>query len=405
MTFIENEERILSTMKGKRILKLALSMITAVMICPTVNLANAESSLASDGWEIIDEKTTHYVEESKSALQYEKLMDSFEETGTGKLIYPNYYGGSYINDNGDFVVCTVAENAKEKEYTLKSIKENINLSDFEIKNVKYSYNELEKMMALLNEYKQNNRDSKISKNWSGHFLSDLENTIFVELNDMDDEQISLFRKEVTDSPMITFINSGGQGVNCANLNPGRGINNSTIGVSGSMGYRARTNGKIGFVTAAHVGYVGNVIEGTSSTIGKITARQNWGSVDAAFVEITSAHTPTNILNGTDATLSTSIKNPAQGATVHKRGAVTGHSSGVIYSTNASKEFDNTLFTNLTYTSLKAESGDSGGIVYYNVTSGSTTTRYTSGIVKGLDANGTYYTKASLINSALGITRY
>lgn len=74
-------------------------------------------------------------------------------------------------------------------------------------------------------------------------------------------------------------------------------------------------------------------------------------------------------------------------------------------TNASKEFDNTLFTNLTYTSLKAESGDSGGIVYYNVTSGSTTTRYTSGIVKGLDANGTYYTKASLINSALGITRY
>ena len=124
-----------STMMGKTILKLALSMIPVVMICPTVSMANVESSLVFDGWEIIDEKTTHYVEESKSALQYEELMDSFEETETGKWIYPNYYGGLYINDNGDFVVCAVAENAREKAYALKSIKENINSSDFEIKNV------------------------------------------------------------------------------------------------------------------------------------------------------------------------------------------------------------------------------------------------------------------------------
>lgn len=369
-----------------------------------MSLANTESSLAFGGWEIIDEKTTRSAEESKSALQYEKLMDSFEETETGELIYPNYYGGSYIDDNGEFVVCAVAENAKEKEYALKSIKENADASDFNIKNVKYSYNELEEMMEFLNEYKQNNCDTIITKNWSGHFLSDRDNAIFVELNDVNDEQISLFRKEVTDSAMITFIKSGGQSVNCANLNPGRGINNPTLGMVGSMGYRARTNGKIGFVTAGHVGYVGNVIEGASSTIGKITARQNWGSVDAAFVEITGAHNPTNTLNGTDATLSTAIRNPAQGATVHKRGAH-GYSKGVIYSTNASGEFEKTFFTNLTLTDLQAQHGDSGGIVYYNVTSGSTTTHYTSGIIKGLNNNGTYYTKASLINSALGITRY
>ena len=395
----------MSIMTGKMILKLALTMVTAVMICPTVSLADAGSSVASDGWEITDEKSARSVEEGKSALQYDKLMDSFEETEAGELIYPNYYGGSYIDENGDLVVCAVAESAKEKASTLKSIKETVNSSDLQIKNVKYSYNDLEKMMELLNEYKQSNLDSKVSKNWSGHYLSDRDNTIFVELNDMDDEQISLFRKEVTDSPMITFINSGGEGVNCANLNPGRVINNTTLGISGSMGYRARTNGSVGFVTAGHLGSVGDVIKGISSTIGKITARQNWGSVDAAFVEITSSHTPTNILNGTDATLSTTVKNPAQGATVHKRGATTDHTKGVISSTNASKEFDNTLFTNLTYTSMSAKSGDSGGIVYYNETSGSTTKRYTSGIVKGMDVNGTYYTKASLINSALGITRY
>lgn len=237
----------MSNMTGKMILKLALTMVTAVMICPTVSLANAGSSAASDGWEITDEKSARSVEEGKSALQYDKLMDSFEETETGELIYPNYYGGSYIDENGHFVVCAVAENAKEKASTLKSIKETVNSSDFQIKNVKYSYNDLDKMMELLNEYKQSNLDSRVSKNWSGHYLSDRDNTIFVELNDMDDEQISLFKKEVTDSPMITFINSGGQGVNSANLNPGRGINNSTLGISGSMGYRAKTNGSVGFV--------------------------------------------------------------------------------------------------------------------------------------------------------------
>ena len=87
-------------------------------------------------------------------------------------------------------------------------------------------------MEFLNKYKQNTRDSEIAKNWSGHFLSDSDNAIFVELDDVSDEQISLFRKEVTASPMISFINSGGQVVDCANLNPEKGINNPTMGISG-----------------------------------------------------------------------------------------------------------------------------------------------------------------------------
>lgn len=273
----------------KTILKLALSVVTAVMICPAASQASAEPSLASDEEKIIDEKTTRRIKESKSSLQYEKLMDSFEETETGELIYPDYYGGSYIDDDGGFVVCVVATNDEEKKYTSKSIEETIHASDFKIKSVKYSYNELEEMMEFLNKYKQNTRDSEIAKSWSGHFLSDSDNAIFVELDVVSDEQISLFRKEVTDSPMISFINSGGQGVDCANLNPGRGTNNATTGMSGSMGYRASINGRIGFVTAAHVASVGDVIKGASSTIGEVTISQNWGSVDAAFLEITSTH--------------------------------------------------------------------------------------------------------------------
>ncbi len=276
-------------MMKKTILKLALSVVTAVMICPVASQASAEPSLASDEEKIIDEKTTRRIKESKSSLQYEKLMDSFEETETGELIYPDYYGGSYIDDDGGFVVCVVATNAEEKKYTSKSIEETIHASDFKIKSVKYSYNELEEMMEFLNKYKQNTRDSEIAKSWSGHFLSDSDNAIFVELDVVSDEQISLFRKEVTDSPMISFINSGGQGVDCANLNSGRGTNNATTGMSGSMGYRASINGRIGFVTAAHVASVGDVIKGTSSTIGEVTISQNWGSVDAAFLEITSTH--------------------------------------------------------------------------------------------------------------------
>ncbi len=388
----------------KMTFNLVLSMAAAVMICPMVSHAKAETS-AFDGWRTNDEKNVSLEKESASSSMYEKLMDSFENTETGEVVYPDYYGGTYINHDGDAVVCVATEGTKARTRALKNIKATTDSSDFVIENVEYSYNELEDMMNFLNEYKQKNGNDLITKSWSGHFLSDRDNTIFVELDDVNEDVISLFKKEVTDSPMISFVSSGGQGENCADLNPGREINNPTTGYSGSMGYRARTDGQIGFVTAAHIGYLENVIKGISSTIGKISLRQNWGSVDAAFVEITSAHIPTNTLNGTDATLSTAIRNPAQGATIHKRGATTGHTKGVIYSTNASKEFDNTFFTNLTYTSFGAKAGDSGGIVYYNEASGSSTIHYTSGIVKGMDANGTYYTKASLINSALGIRRY
>lgn len=228
----------------KTILKLALSVVTAVMICPAASQASAEPSLVFAGEKIIDEKTTRRIKESDSSLQYEELMDSFEETETGELIYPDYYGGSYIDDDGGLVVCIVAANAEEKKYASKNIKEAINASDFKIKNVKYSYNELEEMMEYLNRYKQNTRDSEIAKSWSGHFLSDSDNAVLVQLDDVSDEQISLFRKEVTDSPMISFINSGGQGVDCANLNPERDINNPAMGISGLMGYKLVLTGEL-----------------------------------------------------------------------------------------------------------------------------------------------------------------
>lgn len=124
-------------------------MVTAVMICSTVSLANAESSPAFDGWEIAGEKDDRHVKEGKSSLQYEKLMDSFEDTETGELVYPEYYGGSYINDDGDAVVYVVAENVKEKERALKSIKSTTDTSDIKVKNVEYSYKELEILLWLL----------------------------------------------------------------------------------------------------------------------------------------------------------------------------------------------------------------------------------------------------------------
>lgn len=219
-------------MIGKKILKLALLVITAVMICPMVSLANTEPSLASDGEKIINEKTTRHVEESNSSILYDKLMDSYEETAAGELTCPDYYGGSYIDDDGGFVICVVAANAEEEKYASKSIEKTINSSDFKIRNVTYSYNELEEMMEFLNKYRQGNND-EIAKSWSGHFLSNSDNAIIVQLDDMSDEQIALFKREVTDSPMIRFAKSGGQLVDCANLNSDKDTNNSTIGVSGS----------------------------------------------------------------------------------------------------------------------------------------------------------------------------
>lgn len=335
-------------------------------------------------------------------LSYEKLMKSFNtKMGALDSDYPDYYCGSYIDDKGELVIY-VKDTSKSKDLILQNITQVLGEKNFIVKFVEYSYNELNSVMETLNAFKLENPDNTIANNFNIYWLSDRDNNVVVELNDMSEDQIALFKKEVIDSPIIIFKPSSGTPVKEANVNPGQKI--STSSANGSMGYRAKKNGAVGIVTAGHLASLNKTININGANIGKVTARQESGSVDAGFVKITNtSYTPTNTLNGTSNKLSTTTSKPGSGTVINKLGYSTGATSGKVLSTNVTVTLDGITHTNLTSADYSSSAGDSGGIIYSYISS--TNTRYTLGIHCAAVGSTRYYVKADEINSALGTSRY
>jgi hypothetical protein len=165
----------------------------------------------------------------------------------------------------------------------------------------------------------------------------------------------------------------------------------------------------GVMTAAHVvNYEGYIYTTDGIPFAKCIRRALGGSCDSAFCEIiNNSFVPTNSLYSQGGPqLSTTTTNPAQGATVYKLGK-NGLSGGTVLETDGTISVDGDTFIHLSFTTYNSSGGDSGGLVYKV----GLATRYTAGIHKGhvTNSGGTllysFFTKADVQNSYLGVTRY
>jgi streptogrisin B len=346
------------------------------------------------------ESETTYIdaEAQESACQaYDNLMNSFPMSReTGRKIYPDYYGGSFINDEDKLVVyVTNMDNVLALGAVLDS-------DDVVFQICEYSYNELNTIMDELNAYKLENSEDHISKEFNYYGLFDSENRIIVKLDNFSEENISEFRENVYDSDAIIFEPANGSAVMEVNVNPGGTISDGTG--NGSVGFRVKIGDVIGFTTAGHVIGANELLYYGGTEFAQCTISQRSGNVDVAFCVITdNSYSLTNTLEGTSNTLSTTISEPGVGTVINKIGATTNHTSGEITSTNVSINFAGTLITNLTEADYSSDNGDSGGVVYSYISS--TNTRYTLGIHTGSGHGKRFYTKANHINAALGSVRY
>lgn len=334
---------------------------------------------------------------------YDELMNSFPlSRSTGEKIYPDYYGGSYINDFGQLVIY-VTDMANTP-----AVLSDIDSSTVVYQQCDYSYSELNELMDILNCYKLQNPDDSIARNFNHYALLDAENRIVVDLDDYSETRIQEFKDHVSSSDAILFVKAEAPMEQYA-LQPGEKISShayDTYYYTGSIGYRAERNGIKGLVTAGHViGANKTLYQGVGEkVIGKCLVSNVGGSYDAAFCEITDTSTLSNTLYGTSNVLSTAISEPGVGTLVNKIGAATQHTYGKITSINATVSYiDGPTLTNMTEVELYSEKGDSGGIFYSYVSS--TNTRYTLGILTGGNSTTTSYSKANEINKGLGTKRY
>lgn len=116
--------------------------------------------------------------------------------------YPDYYGGSYYDEDGQLAVLIVTGFDVKK----KSIDSLLDVSDYYIVDCKYSYNDILCVHKYLSDFFMDRQNdfiiNKITINSLGISLK--KNTVFVSLKDSTKENVALFRKQVSNSPIISF---------------------------------------------------------------------------------------------------------------------------------------------------------------------------------------------------------
>lgn len=181
--------------------------------------------------------------------------------------YPDYYGGSYINENGKLVVY-VTDGAAEQ--AIEILAESLG-NGTEYKECNYSFNELHSIMDTINNFMRNPTNKALSANIRQFCILDDQNTVEVKLRDISDEQIELFKKEVVDSDAIIFKKIHAEASTQfpsrdtaennldettrtnVSVNPGSKIMSYILGDSyATAGYRGKDSViNVGFVTAGH----------------------------------------------------------------------------------------------------------------------------------------------------------
>ena len=178
----------------KKCAKLVSILCAAVMMLSSVAFA-ADSS---------DEAADAPVQEG-AALTYDALMQSFSAAPDQSPVYPDYYGGSYINDAGILVILVTDEKAAANH--LAGL--NLDGNTYTMQPCVYSYQELRAVLEQMNAYMREHSDSPIARNVVSFALNTEKNAITVKLAECTEEKIQEFRRNIYDSHSLLFEASDG----------------------------------------------------------------------------------------------------------------------------------------------------------------------------------------------------
>ena len=349
--------------------------------------------------EICGRSSAYFENDKKAHDIFQRLHNYLHAENTEEFI--ENYGGIYLNKNGNLVV-KIVHNSSGNDELISEVKKYGATYEF----CSFSYNELLHTMESINNYLMSISGKKNTHQivCAGLYIKD--NRVKVGLANHAQAIIEAFKKDVCNSDCIEFFKSDLIIKEDVNINCGYPI------TGGSVAYRAKKNGDIGIVTAAHViTSVGQSVVYNNVNIASCVVRQNSGSVDGAFCKITnSEYVPTNYIGSdTSKVLLTSIYEPEEGKIVNFVGKVNNGAGEVLSTKYSYVSSSGVSYTNLVTAGYVSEPGDSGGLVYTYMSNGEL--RETTGVNHGHanHSDGTYayaiFSKASSINSALSIERY
>lgn len=323
------------------------------------------------------------------------------------FVYPDYYGGGYLDTDGNVVVLVKGDRNKYvSEFQRRTLSSNV-----VVKECLYSYNELVHFNELLTE-KFMNESLREELHWTSVGIDTEANKVIVGIVGCTEQAIAKFKSLVLDSDVVTF-KEGGEGVLDSSIDLGGNI--SYLSAGGSLGYRARGSGGSGFVTAGHcVPKVGGFVYIDGSYGADCKNTQYAGSFDGAFCVLRSGYSVSNVTKYGKVVVKADLVPLAnlKNTTIVMEGRSTAKASeGVVSSVSESQTFTKNLpgignkkytISNLIYSSYPSAGGDSGGIVY-DKSSSKVVGVHTGRRLTNNKFVGSFTSYAGAINSAFGLT--
>lgn len=343
--------------------------------------------------------------------------------------YPDYYAGSYIDNDGKLAVM-LTENAPEIRQTLSAAAGN---SAVRFESAQYSYEELTQIMNLINSKIEKNLQSKkdgthqpnFCDSITGAALYDDKNIIEVYIKDLNITKVQSFQNNILNSNAIVLKETPGPTDETALNDPASTAPGRQIGVplidgmeinilTTAFRVKRSTNTGVeqGFLTCGHGdnNKIGTSVYSRQNqiitgTLGTIQLHREAGAYDLSYVSLKSGSSVSNIIAGTNYSLGPSndyIDTPTTGKAVVLYGSTTKCTSGTIKSINETFVYNSINYTGMIGANYNNIKGDSGGLVCSNRNN---YTYYAMGIHRG-NANGhSVFTSAKKAVNLWYLNRY
>lgn len=315
--------------------------------------------------------------------QYQRLLDSLPEmdsSSNARSTAVDYYGGAYVNGNGDLVVCVTEDYDPDSEM----VELYTGNDDIILETVAFTYNaisseqdriwslqaELEKTVDTLDP-----NVAELVKSFAQSYIVQARNALVIAIKDISDEKIALFKEVYSNAAFLEFENGYEYKTTAAAWQPGSKLWHPTSSygyyTTGFPVYFVNDDNEIerGFLTAGHAFSTNTLVftNGNRNTVlGRCIRSQYSGSVDAALIQITNPnYYATEVTMGNVSLRTYSYCSlPAEGTQVTKKAAGPVDRVGSVVSVNG------TVGVNLNHfvlTDLYNVEGDSGSVVYVSAT--------------------------------------
>ena len=299
-----------------------------------------------------------------------------------QISYPDYFGGVYLDEEKNLVICLKDMSNQVKDY----ISEIISLDNVTFKQVKYSYKELYDEKSRIVQACFIDKSNPWHSTVSAVGISELLNSVNIYLNLNEKERESACKADTIRHNITSFENVqvlfSSFATPCSYVYPGSKLSSnispdpsSSDTAYFSVGFWATYDNNPGIVTASHNTIkAGNMLKiGTVDFGVALTPYcNNGGTVDAVFVRrITPTFEPTTLVKDWNKTINSSAAFPIVcGAPIYAAGARTGAISGEIDDISFTVKYDfnspSGEYTNIydcVKTTAICNNGDSGGIVF------------------------------------------